>query len=193
MHTFIAGTNAMLAGDDGDLEGIVAEILVSVPAASICSAPTRFSATPAIEGCVYDGDCQLTTRAAPRTTRLGTLTRPRMKFSGQDAGQPYSCHVTPWTPQAANTYREQGAIACLSDTLARKLTREGQGVRRTRHRIGTQPKRPGAPRPETGQRQSRHLVLRRPQDRRQGSSQGNRSRVDGRDGPLAGLDPSDFR
>ena len=27
------------------------------------------------------------TRAAPTTTRLGTLTRPRMKFSGQDAGQ----------------------------------------------------------------------------------------------------------
>ena len=35
VHTLIAGANAMLAGDDGDLEGIVAEILVSVPAVSI--------------------------------------------------------------------------------------------------------------------------------------------------------------
>ena len=35
VHTLIAGANAMLAGEDGDLDGLIAEILVSVPATSI--------------------------------------------------------------------------------------------------------------------------------------------------------------
>ncbi|MDE0008339.1 MAG: acyl-CoA dehydrogenase family protein [Gammaproteobacteria bacterium] len=35
VHTLIAGANAMLAGEDGDLNGLIAEILVSVPATSI--------------------------------------------------------------------------------------------------------------------------------------------------------------
>ena len=35
VHTLIAGANAMLAGEDGDLGGLIAEILVSVPATSI--------------------------------------------------------------------------------------------------------------------------------------------------------------
>ncbi len=34
-HTLIAGADAMLAGDDGPLDGLIAEILVSVPATSI--------------------------------------------------------------------------------------------------------------------------------------------------------------
>ena len=34
-HTLIAGANAMLAGEDGDQGGLIAEILVSVPATSI--------------------------------------------------------------------------------------------------------------------------------------------------------------
>ena len=35
VHTLIAGANAMLAGEDGDLDGLIAEILISVPATSI--------------------------------------------------------------------------------------------------------------------------------------------------------------
>ena len=35
VHTLIAGANAMLAGEDGDQDGLIAEILVSVPATSI--------------------------------------------------------------------------------------------------------------------------------------------------------------
>ena len=35
VHTLIAGANAMLAGEDGDQGGLIAEILVSVPATSI--------------------------------------------------------------------------------------------------------------------------------------------------------------
>ena len=35
MHTSIAGADAMLSGSDGPLDGIIAEILVSVPAQSI--------------------------------------------------------------------------------------------------------------------------------------------------------------
>ncbi|WP_337188128.1 acyl-CoA dehydrogenase family protein [Phenylobacterium sp.] len=35
VHTMISGADAMLAGEDGPLDGIVAEILVSVPAVSI--------------------------------------------------------------------------------------------------------------------------------------------------------------
>jgi len=35
VHTLISGTDAMLSGADGPLEGIIAEILVSVPAVSI--------------------------------------------------------------------------------------------------------------------------------------------------------------
>jgi alkylation response protein AidB-like acyl-CoA dehydrogenase len=35
VHTLIAGANAMLAGHDGALDGVIAEILVSVPATSI--------------------------------------------------------------------------------------------------------------------------------------------------------------
>ncbi len=35
VHTLIHGADAMLAGDDGPLEGLIAEILVSVPATSI--------------------------------------------------------------------------------------------------------------------------------------------------------------
>ncbi|MDE0690854.1 MAG: acyl-CoA dehydrogenase family protein [Gammaproteobacteria bacterium] len=35
VHTLIAGANAMLAGEDGDLNGLIAEILISVPATSI--------------------------------------------------------------------------------------------------------------------------------------------------------------
>ena len=35
VHTLISGADAMLTGDDGPLEGVIAEILVSVPAVSI--------------------------------------------------------------------------------------------------------------------------------------------------------------
>jgi alkylation response protein AidB-like acyl-CoA dehydrogenase len=35
VHTLIHGTDALLAGGDGPLEGLVAEILLSVPAVSI--------------------------------------------------------------------------------------------------------------------------------------------------------------
>jgi alkylation response protein AidB-like acyl-CoA dehydrogenase len=35
VHTLIAGADAMLAGEDGPMEGLIAEILVSVPAGSI--------------------------------------------------------------------------------------------------------------------------------------------------------------
>jgi len=35
VHTLISGADAMLAGEDGPMEGIIAEILVSVPAVSI--------------------------------------------------------------------------------------------------------------------------------------------------------------
>ena len=35
VHTMIAGADAMLSGDDGALDGLIAEILVSVPATSI--------------------------------------------------------------------------------------------------------------------------------------------------------------
>ena len=35
MHTLIAGSNAMLSGPDGDEDGVIAEILVSVPGQSI--------------------------------------------------------------------------------------------------------------------------------------------------------------
>ena len=35
VHTLIAGADAMLAGPDGALDGLIAEILVSVPATSI--------------------------------------------------------------------------------------------------------------------------------------------------------------
>jgi alkylation response protein AidB-like acyl-CoA dehydrogenase len=35
VHTLIAGTDAMLAGEDGSMNGLIAEILISVPAGSI--------------------------------------------------------------------------------------------------------------------------------------------------------------
>ena len=35
VHTLITGADAMLAGDDAPMDGLVAEILVSVPAGSI--------------------------------------------------------------------------------------------------------------------------------------------------------------
>ena len=35
VHTLISGADAMLSGDDGPLDGLIAEILVSVPATSI--------------------------------------------------------------------------------------------------------------------------------------------------------------
>lgn len=35
VHTLVADMNAMLAGEDGPLNGIIAEILLSVPAVSI--------------------------------------------------------------------------------------------------------------------------------------------------------------
>ena len=35
MHTLIAGSDAMLTGADSPMDGVIAEILVSVPATSI--------------------------------------------------------------------------------------------------------------------------------------------------------------
>ena len=35
MHTLISGADAMLAGEDGPMNGTIAEILLSVPATSI--------------------------------------------------------------------------------------------------------------------------------------------------------------
>jgi hypothetical protein len=35
VHTLISGTDAMLAGEDGPMDGLIAEILISVPAGSI--------------------------------------------------------------------------------------------------------------------------------------------------------------
>ena len=35
VHTMLDGANAMLTGSDGTLDGVIAEILVSVPATSI--------------------------------------------------------------------------------------------------------------------------------------------------------------
>ena len=35
VHTLVGGANAMLAGGDGALDGLIAEILISVPATSI--------------------------------------------------------------------------------------------------------------------------------------------------------------